>query len=209
MGRSFHSPAKLGLYLSVILRPIASPTDLMHLTCATGVAVCNAVARTLGFRPGLKWANDLVWQKRKLGGILTELSISPKTGMVDYAIIGIGINCNQAPQDFPEDIRDIAGSVLAASGEEVEIPILAANLLSALESLSRELLSNKKSIMEQYRNDCITLGQEISVITPNSIRHGIAKDIDEDGALLVSFSDGSLENINTGEVSIRGMYGYL
>ena len=71
-GRSFHSPAGSGIYMSVLLRPNCIPTELMHLTCAAAVAMCNAVERTAGVRPGIKWTNDLVFQKRKLGGILPE-----------------------------------------------------------------------------------------------------------------------------------------
>ena len=101
MGRSFHSPEGMGIYLSVILRPDCPATDLMHLTCAAGVAMCDAVEAAAGFRPGIKWTNDLIWGKRKLGGILTELSLK-SDGTADYAVVGIGINCCQQPEDFPE-----------------------------------------------------------------------------------------------------------
>ena len=74
----------------------------MHLTCATAVAMCDAVEASAGFRPDIKWTNDLVYNKRKLGGILTELGLSPG-GRVDYTIIGIGINCCQQEIDFPEE----------------------------------------------------------------------------------------------------------
>ena len=104
-GRSFHSPAGSGIYMSVILRPNCSPQELMHLTCAVAVAACDAVETTAGIRPGIKWINDLILQNRKLGGILTEMSVDAKTGMVEYAVIGIGINCSQTPNDFPADIR--------------------------------------------------------------------------------------------------------
>ena len=88
LGRSFHSPEGLGIYLSVILRPNCLAKDLMHLTCATAVAMCDAVEAAAAFRPGIKWTNDLIWGKRKLGGILTELSLNPD-GAVDYAVVGI------------------------------------------------------------------------------------------------------------------------
>ena len=95
MGHSFHSPAGSGIYLSVILRPNCHASQLMHLTCATGVAMCSAVKATTGITPGIKWTNDLVCGTNKLGGILTELSLEPD-GHVRYAVVGIGINCNQA-----------------------------------------------------------------------------------------------------------------
>ena len=89
-GRSFLSPPGVGLYLSILLRPECPPTRLMHLTCAAGVAMCNAIEQSVGFRPGIKWTNDIVCGKRKLGGILTELRLDGQ-GLVDYAIVGIGI----------------------------------------------------------------------------------------------------------------------
>lgn len=209
MGRSFHSPANMGIYLSIILRPDTKPTQLMHLTCATGVAACNAIEVACGFRPKIKWANDLIYQKKKLGGILTELSLNSKTGLVDYAIIGIGINCNQSPTDFPEDIREIATSLSVARAKHVDRPALIANLLCEIENMSNMLLPQKNVIMAQYRKDCFTIGEEISVVKCDCVRHGRALDIDDDGALIVSFPSGTVETVNTGEVSIRGMYGYL
>ena len=113
LGRSFHSPAASGIYLSALLRPQCYPTELMHLTCAAAVAMCDAVENAAGFRPGIKWTNDLVYDKKKLGGILTELGFT-SDGRVDYAIIGIGINCCQQTEDFPQEIRSIAGSLTAA-----------------------------------------------------------------------------------------------
>ena len=90
MGRTFQSPAGEGMYLSVILRPGCTPDRLMHLTCAAGVAACEAVEAVCGIRPQVKWINDLVLGDRKLGGILAEMSLDQ--GVVDYAVIGIGIN---------------------------------------------------------------------------------------------------------------------
>ena len=89
-----YSPESMGIYLSVLLRPECAPTELMHLTCAAAVAMCDALEKAAHFRPGIKWTNDLVFGNRKLGGILTELGLSPK-GTVAYVIIGIGINCRQ------------------------------------------------------------------------------------------------------------------
>ena len=88
----------------------------MHLTCAAGLAAYDGVNRAAGILPEIKWANDLVFEGRKLGGILTELGIDSATGTVAYAIIGIGINCNQAPQDFPEEISGIATSLKMITG---------------------------------------------------------------------------------------------
>ena len=208
-GRSFHSPAGTGIYLSLILRPDCEPQKLMHLTCAAAVSMCDAVERSCGFRPGIKWTNDLVCGSRKLAGILTELGLSPG-GTVEYAIIGIGINCCQQETDFPDEIRSIAGSLRSVTGTEIHRERVTAAMLDALYRMDQELLTNREEILNRYRCDCVTLGKEVSVIKADSvIRHGTALDIDSEGALIVRFSDGSTETVNSGEVSIRGMYGYV
>lgn len=208
LGRSFHSPPGSGIYLSVIVRPQCHAAQLMHLTCATGVAMCDAVETACGIRPGIKWTNDLVFGKRKLGGILTELSLDSQ-GNAAYAVVGIGINCSQTEADFPEDIRSIATSLQAQIGKSIDRACVIGAMLVALEEMSRNLLNRKAQIMEQYRKDCITVGQEISVVAGEQVRHGTAVSVDDDGALLVCFADGHTEAVSSGEVSIRGMYGYI
>lgn len=207
-GRTFLSPPGMGVYLSILLRPDCAPVDLMHLTCATAIAMCSAVERSAGFRPGIKWTNDLVYGRKKLGGILTELGLTPQ-GRVDYAIIGTGINCCQHASDFPPDIRDIAGSLAMASGKEIDRAKVAAAMMEALQKMDETLLSGKEQMLTQYRRDCITIGKEISLLRGGEVRHGLALDVDSDCALVVAFSDGSVEAVNSGEVSVRGMYGYL
>ncbi len=209
MGRSFHSPAGKGLYLSVILRPECAAEVLMHLTCAVAVAACQAVESATGYRPGIKWINDLVAGKKKLGGILTELSVNPKTGIVDYAIVGIGINCNHTQADFPAELQEIATSLQTETGKPVNVAQLAAALIYALQEIDRRLLTEKPAIMEKYSKNCITLGQNVVVLRAEEKRYGKAISVDADGGLTVQFTDGTTEIVNSGEVSIRGMYGYI
>ena len=204
LGRQFLSPAGTGIYMSVILRPNCPPARLMHLTCAAAVAMCDAVEAAAGFRPGIKWTNDLVHKDRKLAGILTELGLSPD-GLVAWAVIGVGINCLQTQQDFDPAIRSFAGSVsMFAPCDRAK---LAAAMVQAFEAMD---LSQKEAVMTRYRDDCITLGREISLVrADDQPRHGRAVDIDEDGALIVEFAPGIRETVNSGEVSIRGLYGYV
>ena len=206
LGRSFHSPQGLGLYLSVLLRPNCRPEQLMHLTCAAAVAVCNGIETLTGIRPGVKWINDLVLSRRKLGGILTELSIDQKTGLVDYAIVGIGINCLHTPADFPQELADIATS-FRQEGVAAEPAALAASLITALSSL--DLFGNQAAIMHQYRADCITLGKSILFCRGDERQPGTALDVAEDGALIVQLEDGSVTQVSSGEVSVRGLYNYI
>ena len=209
MGRSFSSPEGKGIYLSVILRPKRPVRELMHLTCAAGVAMCDAVESTIGLRPGIKWINDLVVNGKKLGGILTELSIAPGTDLVQYAIIGIGINCTQTPDEFPEEIRDIATSLLTATGKAPDMGRLAAAMIQSLYEMDSGLQQQKTPLMDAYRKDCVTLGAEVVVLKNDKKRYGSALDIDPEGGLLVQFRDGSRETVNSGEVSVRGMCGYV
>ena len=209
LGRSFHSPAGSGIYLSVILRPQCHASELMHLTCATGVAMCDAVEAACGIRPGIKWTNDLVYGKRKLGGILTELSFSPGNESSYAAIIGIGINCSQELEDFDPSIRHIATSLSIAGWEDISRARLCAAMVQALQEMDTSLLEYKADIVFRYRQDCITIGKDVCVILGDEVRHGHAVDIDDAGALLVSFPDGHTEAVNSGEVCIRGLYGYV
>ena len=209
MGRSFHSPEGVGIYFSILLRPQCAPGELMHLTCATAVAMCDAVEKATGLRPGIKWTNDLVYGRRKLGGILTELGLSSR-GTVDYAIIGIGINCCQCEADFAQDIRNIASSLSMVTGKETDRAKVAAAMMDALHRMDQNLLSGKARMLDRYRENCITIGQEVSLLrVGEAVRHGKAVGMDDEGALLVQFTDGTLETVNSGEVSVRGMYGYL
>lgn len=209
MGRSFHSPGGVGIYFSILLRPQCAPGELMHLTCATAVAMCDAVEAAIGFRPGIKWTNDLVSGKRKLGGILTELGLSSK-GTVDYVIIGVGINCCHRETDFTPEIRNMAASLSMVTGKEIDRARIAAAMMDSLHRMDRILLTEKATILNRYRQDCITIGQDVSLLrVGEDVRHGRAVGMDDEGALLVTFTDGHTEAVNSGEVSVRGMYGYL
>lgn len=209
LGRSFLSPGGVGIYVSVILRPACRPQELMHLTCAVAVAMCDGVERACGFRPGIKWTNDLVTDGKKLGGILTELSLNARTGLVDYAVVGIGINCRQRETDFHESIRPMACSVGMVTGQDVDRNRLAAEMIRALSIMDQTLLTQKEPMLENYRANCITLGRQISILRGDTVSHGTALDIDDEGALIVRLDSGEVQSVSSGEVSIRGLYGYI
>lgn len=209
LGRSFSSPEGKGVYLSVILRPDCQPDKLMHLTCAAGVAMCDAVEAVCGMRPGLKWINDLIMNSRKLGGILTELSVDSANGKAKYAIIGIGINCSQTEKDFPDDIQKIAISLQDATNKRISREALAAAMIQTLHSMDNALLTQQKEILSAYKKDCVTLGKEILLHRDNCVYCATALDIDPNGGLIVKLGDGSTETICTGEVSVRGLCGYI
>lgn len=207
LGRSFHSPAGLGLYMSMILRPKCKAADLMHLTCAAAVAACDAIEAVTGLRPGIKWTNDLVHDGRKLGGILTELAFRGED--IDYAVVGIGLNCLHAPEDFPPELRGMATSLSMILDNPISKPALEAALIQALQTMAANLLTDRSPMLERYQRDCVTLGKDIQVVQGESSYHATALAIDRDGGLVIRLSDGSIQTVSSGEVSVRGMYGYL
>ena len=207
LGRSFHSPAGKGIYMSVILRPCCKPEKIMHLTCAAAVAMCDVVEDAAGFRPGIKWTNDLVFGKKKLGGILTGMGLK-SNGKVDYAIIGIGINCCQTAGDFPPEIADMAASLSMIANVPIDRAKVAAAMMEALWKMDASLLTEKAQMLQRYRKDCITLGQDVVLVRGEEKQYGHALDIDEEGALIVRYQNGETAAVNSGEVSVRGMYGY-
>ena len=199
----------VGVYLSALIRPDCAPTELMHLTCAVAVAMCDAVENAFGFRPGIKWTNDLVVGRKKLGGILTELGLDPKTGRVSYAVLGIGINCGQTEGDFDESIRSMATSARMVLGRPADRDRLIAEMVKALAQMDRALLTSPEAMLERYRRDCITLGKEVSIVRGDEVRHALALDIDAEGGLIVRYDTGETAAVTSGEVSVRGLYGYL
>jgi len=209
LGRTFLSPSGVGVYLSALIRPDCVPGELMHLTCAAAVAMCDAVEEAFGFRPGIKWTNDLVVGNRKLGGILTELVLDPGTSRVSAAIIGIGINCGQTAGDFDESIRDMATSARLVLGREADRNRLIAAMVRALEQMDRELLRSPAAMLERYKRDCITLGKPVSILRGDQVRHAEALDIDAEGGLIVRYDSGEISAVTSGEVSVRGLYGYI
>ena len=207
MGHSFSSPAGMGVYLSCILRPNCKPEQLMHLTCAAAVAAADAVKDATGVDCSIKWTNDLVVGTKKLGGILTALQIDPNTGLVSAAIIGIGINCLQNSEDFPPELREMATSI-AMHTKRCDPAALAAALIRRLQQMDGQLYE-RKQIMASYKARCVTLGKEVSWMAGDTLHHGTALDLDENGGLVLQLSDGTQKIAAFGEVSIRGMYGYL
>ena len=208
MGKSFHSPKDGGLYISLLLRPNCAPAELMHLTCAVAVAACEAIEKACGEKPGIKWINDLVMCRKKLAGILTELSIYPETGLVDYAIIGIGINCRQETEEFPPELQSIATSLKSATGKDISPGILAGHLLCALSEMAVKLSTHKDSIMNCYRENCLTISSQVQLTIGEERFCGTAESITADGALIVKLPSGEKRTFSSGEASVRGLFGY-
>ena len=196
-----------GVYLSILLRPQLPPGALMGVTGMTAVAVCRAVERAAGVRPGIKWTNDLVLNGRKLCGILTELAVEGETGMTQSLVIGAGVNVSHTPEDFGPEVAQMATS-LAQEGFAASRAQLAAAMIEELRNLSDALGSDVSPWVEAYRRDCVTLGRPVRLLWSDRQEQGHALDIDDQFGLIVRLPDGSETTIRTGEVSVRGLYGY-
>ena len=205
--RSFSSSPGRGVYLSALLRPQLAPEKILPLTALGAVAACDAVERTCGVRPQIKWTNDLVLNGKKLSGTLTELSLEGESGALQYAVIGIGVNCNQTA--FAPEIADIAASIRMETGKPVDRSLLANAMLRQMLALARELQSGRAAWLAEFAAHCITIGQPVQIIRGDTVREAFAEGIDGEAALLVRYPDGTREAVNSGEVSVRGLYGYV
>lgn len=208
-GRSFHSPSGQGLYLSLLLRPQLPHSDITNITAWVAVALCRGISQCCGVDLGIKWVNDLVWGNKKVCGILTELTLESETNFVEYVVIGIGINLRQSLEDFPEELRDTAISLETILGKSVNSTALCGAILKELNQMYSSFPQEKNSYLEEYRKLCITLDKDIQVLKGDSRRHAKALDIDNDFCLVVRYNPQETEHLSSGEVSVRGMYGYL
>ncbi len=198
-GRSFASPEG-GLYLSMLLRPGCPAEESLSITPSAAVAVCRAVEQVSGLCCGIKWPNDVVLGGKKLCGILTE-SASDENGL--YLVVGIGVNVNTAA--FPPELDHVAISLYRYSGKKTELETMARQLVSELDRMVDCWKENKGACLEEYRALCVNCGREVLAAG----RRAKALSIFDDFSLLVEYPEGTRENIRFGEVSVRGLYGYV
>ena len=187
---------------------IADRQTAMTVTAHVAVAVCRALERC-GVQPGIKWTNDLVLGTKKICGILTELTVEAESGTVDSIVAGIGVNVRQRPEDFPEELRAIAGSVYSETGLELSRARLAAEMVRALDEMYLDWQRDPRAYLSDYRARCVTVGRPVRVVRGENVRTGFAEAVDDDFALVVRWEDGTRETVTGGDVSVRGLFGYL
>jgi BirA family biotin operon repressor/biotin-[acetyl-CoA-carboxylase] ligase len=196
-GRGWISPPGRNLYLSAVLRPDLPPQRAPEITLVASVGLCHAVRRA-GADAGIKWPNDLVVGERKLGGILTEMAA--EADRVQWVVLGVGVNLNARPEDFPEELRSAVTSVAAERGQPVPRALFAAAALALLEEwLDRYAEGGFAAVRDEWRVLSDTLGREVRVAAEGREIRGLAEDVDESGALLVRTGAG-LEAVRSGEV---------
>lgn len=199
--REFVSPEG-GLYMSVILHP--DRLQFAHITAVTAfaaVAVCEAIETVTGKTPQIKWVNDLFLQGRKICGILTEAVTDFESGSLGWIVLGIGINVNTDPLDFPPQLRQTAGSLYpdAANGRGSRCR-LAAEILNRTAGLTQP--PQESEVMAAYRARLMMLGAQVTVTEGERQYPATALDIDEAGHLILQMEDGSRRTLSAGEIRI-------
>ncbi|HET8541051.1 MAG TPA: biotin--[acetyl-CoA-carboxylase] ligase [Anaeromyxobacter sp.] len=198
-GRVWVSPPRRNLYFSVLLRPDLPPARAPELTLVASLAICDAL-RQAGVAAGIKWPNDVLASGRKIAGVLTELAAEPDR--VHWVVLGAGVNVNARREDFPEELRDEATSVLIERGQPAPRALLAAACFTALEDwLDRHAEEGFAPIREAWKGRNVTLGREVLVREAGRELRGVAEDLDETGALLVRGPAG-VERVLAGDVAL-------
>ena len=198
-GRSFVSTHGVGIYMSILVRPEGAMQSLTAITTMTAVAVCRAIERVTGLHAEIKWVNDIFYKGKKLGGILTEGVLSADMKTAEYVIVGIGLNVLST--ELPDEIRDIAISLEAATGRKYDRGLLVAEITAEFMSALSRLGSS--DIIEEYRRRSFLVGREITVHKLNSSYPARVLGIGDDTSLRIRLADGSVESLITGEVSVR------
>ena len=197
--RSWHSPAGVGIYCSIVLRPELSPAKTMLLTLMTAVAIAKAVTRETNLSPCIKWPNDILINDKKVVGILLESKVGASG--VEHAIIGFGINVNHTPADLPQELWSTASSLFIEVGEPVDRRELLVKILTEVEYLYEGLQRGDAAIiLEEWRHFSATLGRHVSILQQGELREGIAVDVTEEGALLVRVEQNSLITVHAGDI---------
>ena len=144
----------------------------------------------------------------KLCGILTEMAVEGETGALQYLLTGIGVNANHEQADFPPELHGIAGSLAMELGQPVDRGRLCACMINALDDMYALWLRGGGDTWERYREGCVTLGKPVRLLRDGGAEEAFAEDVDRDFGLIVRMPDGTRRTVTTGEVSVRGLWGY-
>jgi BirA family biotin operon repressor/biotin-[acetyl-CoA-carboxylase] ligase len=202
-GREWFSTPGQGIQISVILRPRLKPAQSIQIPLVAGVAVAQAIAEVTPLKPRIKWPNDIIVGRKKVGGILTEMSA--EIDRIDYVVLGIGLNVNTPQTLFPKEIGEIATSLAEELGGPVSRVRLLQSFLREFEGLYREFaISGFQTIRERWKAMSNTIGAWVEPSDMDGAKmKGKILDIDADGALLLQKRNGSIERILAGDVSLR------
>ncbi|MCM1261458.1 MAG: biotin--[acetyl-CoA-carboxylase] ligase [Butyrivibrio sp.] len=209
-GRTWQSPHESSVYMTILLKPDFAPDKAPMLTLVMALSVAQAISDATGIKAGIKWPNDIVVNAKKVCGILTEMSV--ETGSIQHVVIGVGINVNNdSPEDFPEEIRQTATSLKIESGKHISRNELIERVLFRFEKNYDTFVTtlDLSLLMGAYDELLLNRDSEIRVLDPKGEYSGIARGISRAGELLVEAGNGDIVRVDSGEVSVRGVYGYV
>lgn len=206
-GRVWLSPKGESIYMSLLLRPACMPNQASGLTLVMALAVAEAIEELEAGKSGIKWPNDIVMNGRKVCGILTEMGLAQNT--IDYVVIGVGINVNQS--FFEEEIAKTATSIALELGKNIERTELIGRILHYFEQeyAEYEKTWDVTGLADKYNRYLVNQGRQVRVLDPKGEYEGVALGINSQGELLVKRENGEIEEVYAGEVSVRGIYGYV
>lgn len=206
-GKSWNSPEGTNVYFTLIIKPDFRVDLASMVTLVMGLAVADGIRKTCDVEACIKWPNDIVIGGKKACGMLAEMSV--ERDYIHYVVIGVGINVGL--QTFPPEIADMATCLQAECGHRVSRAELVANVMKEFEA-SYEIFQREgslKGLMERYNSLLVNRDREVRVLVPGAEFQGISKGINDVGELLVEKEDGTIAKVYAGEVSVRGLYGYV
>lgn len=200
MGRSWHSPPRVGLWMSIILRPDIPPFKAPGLSICAGLALAQAISHLTGIEAKIKWPNDCLLNGRKVGGILLELSA--ELDRINFVVAGVGVNVNQRSSDFPKKLSSLATSVRMEYGKEVSRMRLLTLFLQRFETIyidfKKKGLAPQRRLIKRFSS---LLGRSVAVRFGKEKIEGVAEDIDDNGSLVIRTGKGK-EVVRAGEVTV-------
>ena len=212
-GRVWQSPQGANIYFTILLRPSISPEKASMLTLVMAHSVAKAIEEIIGeqeasrCKPQIKWPNDILLSGKKVCGILTEMSVEKEH--IHYVVCGVGINV--ARQEFAEEIKDTATALEIETGMSISKELLFAGIMEHFEKDYEGfmLTEDLSSLKDEYEKMLVNRGKEVRVLDPKGEWAGIAKGINLQGELLVENDRGETVHVYAGEVSVRGLQGYV
>lgn len=206
-GRSWSSPRGTAIYMSLALKPSFHPNKASMVTLIMALAVAKGIREVTGLKALIKWPNDVVLGKKKVCGILTEMNA--ELDYIHSVVIGTGINVNE--REFPAEIQGIATSLFLEKGEKIIRAQLVASVMEYFEEDYEKFLAreNLSELSKEYNGLLINKDKRVKVLDPKQEWEGTARGINDKGELLVEDAEGKLVEVYAGEVSVRGLYGYV
>lgn len=205
MNRTFYSPSNTGIYMSILLRPDFNASESLFITTMAAVAVAEGIETVFQTEAEIKWVNDIYCKDKKVCGILTEAAINVETSRLDYAVLGIGINVKTPNDDFPDEIKNVAGSLAEKNTDSESGDNLRNRLISVIVTKIYDyyLRLDRHEFMSKYKEKSMLIGKEVYVMSDKDKEGLLVLDIDDNAALVVKHKDGRIEHISSGEVSVR------